>query len=1142
MSKQWLTGAAVAAALALANISSGPAQQEPFKGEEWYDQIDVVRVNREDARAFFVPYQDAATALANEASAFTRDFAKSAYYMSLNGTWKFKAVKHPADRIDGFWNPADFSVANWDDIEVPSNWQLARDTDGQPKYDMPIYTNQVYPWDNFGGTLSMINPVKGPTVFNPVGHYRRGFTVPSAWGKRRVFVSFQGVESAFYLWVNGQKVGYAEDSYTQSEFDITKYLRPGENTMAVQVYRWSTGSYLENQDFIRLSGIFRDVFLYSKAEVELRDFFIKPTLSADFKSGSLEVEATVRNFGVASGKYSVEATLKDMDDKNVWKSPLSIPINVTPASNNPTSVTTNASMAVPSPRLWFAETPELYKLLLQLKAPNGQVVETAVVRTGFRKIERAPVHGGNGHQMILFNGKRILLRGTNRHESSVERGRAISKDEIIFDLLTMKRNNINAIRTSHYPNNVITYDLADELGIYICDEANVESHAGATQQSAVDQIPGTNPLWVNSVVDRTTSMVERDKNHPAIIIWSLGNEATYNERPAPPFTNYTMHSSSQYIRKRDRSRLLKYERDNREDIVDIRSTQYPGAASARAMAVATGFPQRRYVSTSPSQEYVSESDLMLPFLMSEYAHSMGNSGGGFADYWKVFREVPQLQGGFIWDFIDQSVWMPVPEGAANIGNGRYFAYGGDWGDAKNDGSFCCNGIMFADRRPKPFVTEIKRCQQEVWAEAKDEDLKLGIVNIRNEFLNKNLKDFAHKWRIKKNGEVVSSGDLSLDIAPLSIKAISIPAARSIRPEPGAEYFLEIDSTLRSDTNWAKAGHSIALSQFKLPIETGEKQLVPDLDKLPQFADAAIVDTQEKTEVKGNGFYYVFDKVKGEFTSIQKNGRELLAKGPRANHWRHPGDNDLQRGPGQFNPTFRVAGRNAPPRQTEARRPGRPSSTVRYMLGSVRVQTGADGKFVGITATSNLSNGATNVTAYTIYSNGDMIVENRLASTLENYMLRIGMNMELTPGFENVEYYGRGPGENYSDRALGSPVGIYKTTINDMFEPYIRPQFFGNRTGVRWIKVTDANGAGIMVIAKDTLEACASNYDDTDFEVEGKPARHLYQVAKRQGAVLNIDMLQAPVGCWGGFTGERAPISMQTRANGTYVYAYKIVLL
>jgi len=1118
MSKQWITGAAVAAALALANISSGPAQQaqqEPFKGEEWYDKIDVVRVNREDARTFFVPYQDAQTALANEASAFTRDFSKSAYYRLLNGTWKFKAVKKPAERIDGFWN-ATFNVTDWDDIPVPSNWQNIRNADGSPKYDMPIYTNTQYPWDNFGGTLSNVNPVKGPTAFNPVGHYRRDFTVPDTWNGRRTFVSFQGVESAFYLWVNGQKVGYAEDSYTQSEFDITKYLRKGTNTMAVQVYRWSTGSYLENQDFIRISGIFRDVFLYSKAEVELRDFFIKPTLSDDFKNGKLEVEATVRNFGRASGNYTFEATLKDMDDKNVWTSPLSIPIKVAAALKAPMVLTTSGSMAVQSPKLWFAETPELYKVLLQLKDPKGEVIETAVSRIGFRKIDRVPVPGDKDHQMVLFNGKRILIRGTNRHETSAERGRAISKDEIIADLLHMKRNNINAIRTSHYPNNVLTYDLADELGIYICAEANVESHAGAQQRDPKDNIPGSeipNPLWVKSVVDRTTSLVEMQKNHPAIFMWSLGNEATYGKMAQPPFTDYAFYASSQYIRKRDNSRLIMYERDNREAIVDVRSVQYPGFSTARAMGVAT---------TAPEGSYMSADDYKhLPFMMNEYAHSMGNSGGGFKDYWKVFREVPQEQGGFIWDYIDQSLWMPVPKGAPNPGNGRYFAYGGDWGDTKNDASFCCNGIMYTDRTPKPFVTEIKHCQQEVWITATDQDLTKGMVNVTNEFLNKNLRDFTHNWRIKKDGVVVLRGALNLDIAPLETKAVSIPAAASIKPEAGAEYFLEIESTLKADTNWAKAGHSIALSQFKLPIAAAERQLNPDLAPLAQFT--TVNNAAEKIEVAGHGFSYTFDKKKGEFTSITKNGRELIARGPIANHWRHPGDNDVSRGPGRFNPTFKDANKNA-------------------KLDSVQVQADPSQKFVTITAAIKLSNGPTNTTTYTIYGNGEMVVENKLASNLEFYLLRVGMKMELAPGFGNVEYYGNGPGENYVDRATGSPVGIYKTTVEKMFEPYIRPQFFGNRTGVRWIKVTDGTGAGMMIVAKDTIEACASRYDDADFEVDGKPARHIYQVAKRPGAVLNIDMMQEPIGCWGGFNREMPPIDIEISANGTYTYSYKIVLL
>jgi len=1095
-------------------VSEAGGQPKFFNGEEWYDRIQTVRVNREDARTFFIPYQDFKTALTNEHSAFTRDFTRSDYYLSLNGLWKFKAVDRPMDRIDNFWDPAGFDVGDWDDIPVPSSWQTIRNADGSLKYDNPIYTNTNYPWGNFGGSVNLTNPVKAPVTFNPVGHYRRTFRLPDVWDGRRVFVSFQGVESAFYLWVNGRKVGYAEDSYTPSEFDITSYLGKGENTIAVQVYRWSLGSYLENQDMIRFSGIFRDVFLFSKDTVELRDFFVKPSLEDGFKKGFITLEATVRNFGTKAGRYRVEATLKNMNDTNVWSSgPLVIPVAVEASRGGPSSKTAIAAKVVAAPRLWFPETPELYKLLIQLRAPNGEIIETAVARVGFRKIERVGVPGDPDHQMLLINGKRLMVRGVCRHENSLVNGRAITKDEIIEDLLNMKRNNINAIRTSHYPNNVLTYDLADELGLYICAEANVESHEGADQEIAANRIPGTNPLWHNSVMDRVISSVERDKNHPAIIIWSLGNEATYREKPAPPYTNYAFYSASQYIRMRDPARMIKYERDNREDIVDIRSEQYPGWIGARVNAIRT----------NPRDGSAVQFDNRLPYLMNEYSHSMGNAGGGFDEYWKLFRQVPQIQGGFIWDYIDQSLWMPVPahiRGVKSPGNDRYYAYGGDWGDTINDGSFCANGIMFADRTPKPFLSEVRHVMQEIWYTSARDDLKKGKINISNEFLNKNLNAFGHRWRIKSNGEIIADGTLNISIAPQENDYVTISAVGSLLPIEGREYFLEIEAFLKANTNWAAAGHVIASEQFRLPFGTVGTDLTVNTEALKPFAD--VNENAERILLTGEDFSISFDKVRAEITSIKKNGAELVSFGPRINHWRHPGDNDLRRGPSQYNSTFKASWENS-------------------KVQSVYIRKDDNGKSVNISVAATLKNGASNNAVYTIYSNGHIIVKNTLASSLENNLLRIGMKMEMAPGFENVTYYGKGPFENYSDRSTGCKVDVYKTTVEDMYTPYIRPQFFGNRTGVRWFSVTDQKGRGLLINAETTIEACASHFDDSEFDDNG-PIRHIYQAYKREGAILNIDMVQAPIGCWGGFTREVQPVEKQISANGTYTYTFKIVPL
>ncbi|MDR2903001.1 MAG: hypothetical protein LBU77_00595, partial [Clostridiales bacterium] len=609
-----------------------------FDGEEWYDQIETVEVNREPAHAFFVPYQDAATALDNEHSAFTRDFALSSYYQSLNGVWDFRWVAKPADRIDGFESP-DFDTSSWDKIPVPSSWQTIRDENDMPKYDLPIYSNQRYPWRNFESvTLPSSNTstdtVYAPLVYNPVGHYRREFTVPENWDGREVFVSFQGVDSCVYVWVNGEYVGYGEDSFTAKDFNITEYLKPGVNMIAAQVYRFSLGSFLENQDRIDVSGISRDVFLYSKDQVEIRDFFVRTTLAEEgvYDDFNIELDANVRSFGEAvPGTYKINATLKNIDNSDVWTDgPLEL--NATVSAEGEVMVT--GKKLVDSPRQWFADTPNLYKLLIELEDPNGDVIETIVQRVGFRVIERNTYNNG-AKSVMQINGKDIMLRGVNRTEFSPENGSAVTKDEIITDLKLMKQFNINAIRMSHFPNNVLTYALADELGLYVCDEANIESHEGSTGPKPIPSwiTPGMN--WNNSVLDRGKNMVERDKNFPSVVIWSFGNENTYTTYALNE--NYTFYNLSNWMHDRDPSRLRKYERDNRDGLVDIRSVQYPNPSGAASGANGTN----------------------MPYIMSEYAHGMGNSAGSIVEFWDEFRRIRNAQGGFIWDFVDQSIWMPT---------------------------------------------------------------------------------------------------------------------------------------------------------------------------------------------------------------------------------------------------------------------------------------------------------------------------------------------------------------------------------------------------------------------------------------------------------------------------------------------------
>ena len=635
---------------------SASAKDNRFAGEEWYDQIAVVEENREPAHAYFTPYESAEKALTNEKSVLDEDAEESAYKVSLNGDWKFKFAQKPADRekdvtgADAKDYVENWDTTDWDTIKVPSSIQAIKDEEGNFKYEKPIYVNQRYPWQNYE-SVPLGEEVTAPTVRNSVGQYKRTFTIPEGWDGREVFLSFEGVESAFYLYINGQRVGYAEDSYTSDEFNITDYLKEGENTLAVEVYRWSTGSFLENQDFIRYSGIFRDVNLYSKNKVEIRDVFVKTDLDDAYEDAVLTLDATVRNLGLpeAAGKeYKVTADLYESDGTTkVWDSPLEMQVTVPEAKGtteeraDDEGVTVTGSKAVTNPKKWFADTPNLYMLLIELTDEEGNVVETLCQRVGFREINKVDINDA-GQEQVQINGEKIMFRGTNRHENNLDTGRALSRDDIVTDLTMMKQFNVNAIRTSHYPNNPYMYALADELGIYICDETNAESHIGATSSN----IPSGYPIWNNSVMDRTKNMVERDKNHPSIIIWSLGNEATYKTYPMDD--SYCFYNSTRWILQRDPSRIRKYERDNRytkgdreHSMVDIYSSQYWGVSGVEG--------------------YVANTANKAPYIQSEYAHAMGNALGNFKEYWDVFRNYPNGQGGFIWDWIDQSVRTKVED-------------------------------------------------------------------------------------------------------------------------------------------------------------------------------------------------------------------------------------------------------------------------------------------------------------------------------------------------------------------------------------------------------------------------------------------------------------------------------------------------
>lgn len=731
------------------------AADTQFAGEEWYDKISTVEVNREMARSTFTPYESAEKALANEKSVLDDiDETDSKWYQTLNGTWDFKWAEKPADRENDLRGEdaknyqENWNTEGWDKIEVPSNIQTQRDENGDFKYDKPIYTNQTYPWANYESVNYNTNgkdkPV-APTVQNSVGQYKRTFTLPEDWDNRQTFISFQGVESAFYLYINGERVGYAEDSYTTDEFNITEYLKPGENTIAVEVYRWSTGSYLENQDFIRLSGIFRDVFLYSKSDVEIRDIFVKTDLDESYEDAVLTLETDIRSLNPEkSGKYTVKADLYEIDsDEKLWDEPLSFDVNVEAGkatveeSADYKGQTGTGSKEVINPKKWFADTPNLYRLLIQLEDENGNVIETTCQRVGFREIDKVDINDA-GQEQAQINGKKIMFRGTNRHETDDINGRALTREDIKEDLITMKQFNVNAIRTSHYPNNPYTYALADELGLYICDEANIESHKGAIEAD----IPSGEAEWNNSAMDRTKNMLERDKNHPSVVIWSLGNEATY--RTYPMDESYAFYNTTQWILERDPSRLRKYERDNRytkgdreQSMVDIYSSQYWGVSSVVG--------------------HVTNTANKAPYIQSEYAHAMGNGLGNFKEYWDAFRTYENAQGGFIWDWMDQSISTKIK----NVT--KYYVKNTDGTESEIKGSLE-DGINGKALKGKVFVPSVNANSNELTLSAM---VKLdGLTGSDQAIISKG--DNSYNLKITRANKIEffvdgwSSGTLTVD--------------------------------------------------------------------------------------------------------------------------------------------------------------------------------------------------------------------------------------------------------------------------------------------------------------------------------------------------------------------------------------------
>ena len=994
-----------------------------FAASDW-ENPKMFDQNKEEPHATLMPFPDMDSALQLNRN-------ESPYYHSLNGTWAFHWSENPDVRPRDFYKN-DYDISEWGDIPVPSNWEFEG-------YGVPIYVNIPYAW------TTNPNPPSVPHDHNPVGSYKRTFTVPSDWQDRRIFLHFGAVKSAMYVWVNGEKVGYSQGSKTPAEWDITPFIRDGENTLAVEVYRWSDGSYLECQDFWRVSGIERDVYLYSTPQTSIRDFFVHTDLDEQYKDATLSVDVNVASYqDQPENGLCVKAILLDADGQELFdtQQPLTF-------KDGKAQLTFHSDLS--NPNKWSAETPYLYDLVLQLKQADA-VLEVQHCRVGFREVE---IKDGQ----LLVNGVPILVKGVNRHEHDEYTCHVVNEASMRKDIELMKKFNINTVRTSHYPNDPRWYELCDEYGLYVIDEANIESHGMGYDP---DRTLGNDPAWKAAHLDRTKRMVERDKNHPSVIIWSLGNEAGDG-------VNFV--ATSAWIHDRDPSRPVHYERAELKPHTDIYCPMY---ARIEQIVDYAKEPQER------------------PLILCEYSHAMGNSNGNLQDYWDAIENYKHLQGGCIWDWVDQGIAQYDENGD------KYWAWGSDFGppDVPSDDNFCMNGLVSADRTPHPGLWEVKKVYQYIHFKAVD--LAAGKIEIHNMYDFKNLDNVNIQWTLLKDGQAVEQGYiLRPDIPPHQSKEFLLDLPQ-IDPKPGSEYFLNFSAATVQQEGLVPAGHVVAIAQFQLPVSKDAKMV--SVDDLPELS---VNEEGSAVYVSGPDFELVFDQETGRIESYTFQDKEFVKEPLRPNFWRAPTDNDF--------------GNNMPKRCDVWR-----DASYVQDAGDTRVVWEAPGQ-VDITVDIDLANGAAiHRTVYSVLGNGEIIVTNRVQPMKNNMPVlpRFGMNMQLPAAFDRVSYFGNGPHENYWDRKSGSRIGLYHATVQDLYYPYPSPQENGNRTDVRWMSLVDQDGTGLLVVGMPVVSLSALPYTNEALTQKERGSIHFVELPEDDLISLNIDYKQMGVGgdnSWGART-------------------------
>ncbi|MEM9920852.1 MAG: glycoside hydrolase family 2 TIM barrel-domain containing protein [Bacteroidota bacterium] len=947
----------------------------------------------------------------------------SPWYKSLNGLWAFYFSNCPNERPVDFYQE-NYDTTDWNTIEVPANWELQG-------YSYPIYVNDRYPFAK--------NPPFVPEDDNPVGSYKRSFELPEEWAGMEVFLTFEAVKSAAYFWLNGQWLGYNQDSKTPVRFRITPYLKSGTNTVAAEVYRYSDGSYLECQDFWRLSGMERDVYLTARPQRHIRDFFVRAEPNSSHQSGLLNMEVDLIQYSDSIlPTHLFQWELREQDGCRISNGALPL------EGPDDKEVSLKISEVVPHPKLWTAETPYLYQLYLSLYTEAATLVEIIRINVGFRKVEIRDAQ-------LLLNGRPIVIKGVNRHEHDEHTGHVISKESMLKDIRLMKSYNINAVRCSHYPNNALWYELCDRYGLYVVDEANIESHGMGFEAESLAK----DPLWKDAHLDRTRRMLERTKNHASIIIWSLGNEAG---------DGINFKQTADWVRQRDPSRPIQYEQAFEGANTDIVCPMYP---------------------TIEQLVTYAEKNLPRPLIMCEYAHAMGNSLGNFIDYWETIWQYRNLQGGFIWDWHDQGLAAQTEMGE------KYWKFGGDFGpdEVPSDNNFCINGLLFPDRQPHPAVWEVKKIYQPYAIEAVD--LKKGLVRIRNMYDFKSLENICFEWEVWCLEEVVKSGTFYISDAPPGQFILHDLNWGPLNLLPEKEYFLNIRTFLVKQEPLLPSKHPLGWDQFLLAAPTAIQNPSNPPSNLNGLID--ITETTEYLKVSCPGKTFSFDKKSGLLYSLRHSGREFLRGPLYPNFWRAPVDNDFGNGMPKRTAIWRYAGQRSRLEKLEWTKKDEVYQIDSYLfLEEVSC-------YFQMTFQINIS-GQLQVDCHFIP--GDKKLPE---------LPRIGLQARLAPSLQNITWYGRGPFENYADRKAAAMVGLYQGKISDQYHPYIAPQENGNKEDVRFVKLVDERGEGIQVIGRSIFKMTVSPFTPEELSRESRGSLHPYDLPNNAYISLCLDHLQMGVG-------------------------------